>query len=762
MSARGTTDRLMCMLALAAVSALVFALPVSGLQRSSAPVANKLMVIHGYVVTPDGLPLPGAVVTGGGMHVATAADGSFTIPVAVPAQIGVSATGFKSTTIAVSASPARITLQPAPLAESVTVVGSARNAGVTSDATNTEVMAGERLRIAAASNADSVLRQFSSFVTFRRSTSLNSHPTSQGVSLLGAGSSGASRTLVVLDDLPLNDAFGGWVDWLRVPDIAISEVSVVEGGASSLYGNDALTGSVSMDTLQPSSDLLLVRAGGGNLGSRFVDSMAALGSGKLMSDVRIRSIHQAGFIPVPANLAGPVDDDLGVTAADIAPELRFVPSARAMFVVGGEYFGERRQNGTVLQRNSTALRQLDFRGVLDDFGVWRAAAFSQSETFASSFSSINPTRTVEKLVLDQRVPVLASGAMLDWSDTAGPVQVVAGGSWTRVGAMDSEFAPLAKTDRNRSNDGRQNLEGTFVELRGDAAPSLLLTAAVREDWWRNYDGFLAEQTGTTRYSDRSTRATSPSAGLVWRVHGPLSLRASAYESFRAPTLNELYRPFRLGNIQTLANPLLAAERYRGYQAGADYAVGSSWLLRATYFDGWLSNVITNVTLSATPVLITEKRENLGRVRPRGEEFSLRRQALSWLTLWGSYTHLNSDVTVAPEVALIGKQIPHMPRNNASAEALGTWHGWQTSLEERFGGYEFEDDRNTITLPSFWTTDLYVSRTLPSGPDWLRGLAPYIGIENLWNRRYAVAVTPTPNLNSPRAVTAGVQLQFGAR
>lgn len=54
--------------------------------------------------------------------------------------------------------------------------------------------------------------------------------------------SGASRALVLSDDAPQNDPFGGWVYWDRIPHAAIQTVEVSAGGASPLYGTDALRG----------------------------------------------------------------------------------------------------------------------------------------------------------------------------------------------------------------------------------------------------------------------------------------------------------------------------------------------------------------------------------------------------------------------------------------------------------------------------------------------------------------------------------------
>lgn len=65
--------------------------------------------------------------------------------------------------------------------------------------------------IAAATAPDHALRLDPAFSLFRRTDSLGANPTAQGVSLRGIGPSGASRTLVLLDGVPLNDPFGGWV-----------------------------------------------------------------------------------------------------------------------------------------------------------------------------------------------------------------------------------------------------------------------------------------------------------------------------------------------------------------------------------------------------------------------------------------------------------------------------------------------------------------------------------------------------------------------
>src|SRR3712207_3162165 len=78
-------------------------------------------------------------------------------------------------------------------------------------------------------NLDDRLRALPGFTLFRRSSSLVANPTTQGVSLRGLGSSGASRTLVLWDGVPINDPFGGWVYWTRVAPWEMERIEVTRG-----------------------------------------------------------------------------------------------------------------------------------------------------------------------------------------------------------------------------------------------------------------------------------------------------------------------------------------------------------------------------------------------------------------------------------------------------------------------------------------------------------------------------------------------------
>src|SRR5690349_23307197 len=111
---------------------------------------------------------------------------------------------------------------------------------------------------------DDLLRQVPGFTLFRRASSRVSNPTTQGVSLRGLGASGPSRALVLEDGVPLVDPFGGWVYWDRVPRAELSSVEVFRGGASNLYGSDALGGVVQFLSRVPAEPAASVDISYGN------------------------------------------------------------------------------------------------------------------------------------------------------------------------------------------------------------------------------------------------------------------------------------------------------------------------------------------------------------------------------------------------------------------------------------------------------------------------------------------------------------------
>src|SRR5207249_10728353 len=168
-----------------------------------------------------------------------------------------------------------ITVEPATLLETVTVTPTRTAQRLGDVPASVSVLTSEAIEASPALLADDVLRQVPSFSLFRRTSGLVAQPTAQGVSLRGIGPSGQSRTLVLLDAVPFNDPFGGWVYWTRVPLISVDRIEVTEDTASSLYGNYAMGGVINIVTSRPTPRTVEFKPQYGNHSSPKADVFAS-------------------------------------------------------------------------------------------------------------------------------------------------------------------------------------------------------------------------------------------------------------------------------------------------------------------------------------------------------------------------------------------------------------------------------------------------------------------------------------------------------
>jgi outer membrane receptor protein involved in Fe transport len=223
----------------------------------------------------------------------------------------------------------------------------------------------------------------------------------------------------------------------------------------------------------------------------------------------------------------------------------------------------------------------------------------------------------------------------------------------------------------------------------------------------------------------------------------LRARGSVYRSFRAPTLNELYREFRAGNAVTQANAALRPEKLFGAEAGFDL-VGELATLRFTAYRNSLGDLITNVTLSATPDLIVRQRQNAAEALSRGFEVD---GVARWRMLRGEARYLYADSRFGN-----GLRVPQIPRHQASGDIMLDWRGTLAALGTRRYGYQFEDERNLreSLLPGFQTVQLVVRQRLA------RHLSAVLTIENIFDREYLTGFTPTPTIGTPRLWRAGLR------
>ena len=715
--------------------------------------------ITGSVVDPSGSPVPGATVrlqapNGTLDEFRTGSDGrfEFTATAVGPLRIFVTAAGFAEAALPLTPNGAdlRVMLQPAPFFEAVNVTSSRTDAPRADATVTVTVLPASELLTSGALTLDDALKIVPGFTLFRRTSSRVSNPTAQGVTLRGLGGTGASRSLVLADGVPLNDAFGGWVYWDKLPQVAIDRIEVLRGSGSDLYGADAVGGVVQILTWHPRRPAARALVEAGSMATGRLSLFGGGRSGSWSYTIGGEWFSTAGYIAVAREQdpgiapRGPIDTEFGSKhrSGIASAEYQFRNGWR--FNAGGQVFTDNRLNGTPAVINDTASRQgtAEGAGALVG-GLFSARGFGGTQGYDQTFSAVSVDRTSEDLNRRQRVPTRVAGMGAQWVRALGRHTLLVGaeGKFIKGKTWETQLSAgrvLATLD----NGGTQRMWSTFVQDTFLASDRLTVVMGAHGDRWHT-------RSQNTSYNE-TLGSFNPRASLAYRLGGGISLRGSAYKGFRAPTLNELYRGFRAGNTQTNPNEALAPEKLTGGDGGM-LATRGRLSARVTGFWNVLDDVITNVTLSTTSQLITKQRANADKMRTAGVEVETGVRLPASLSVAFSSAIVNARFK--GDTSLRNNRVPQVPQYNVGLNIRYSPREWTASSQLRVTGMQFEDDLNAFRLRRATVLDVFGSRRFTAR------ISAFVAVENVFNNEYDVGRTPILTTGLPRAARAGIQFSL---
>lgn len=617
---------------------------------------------------------------------------------------------------------------------------------------------------------DSALAAVPGLSLFRRNSSLSANPTTQGVSLRSIAPSGAGRALVTLDGVPQNDPFGGWVIWSALPPEDVAAADIVRGAGAGPYGAGALTGVIALKEAAAAR----VGVSGGSLGTRRVVAAGGAELGTVALFASAMENASDGWIPVSPAQRGAADDKLTLDAKSVSLRAQYLSDDGTLISARLAAYRETRHSGIGDTASQTggeiASLTLSHRERAGSLG-WRIQAWLHESDFAQTSESIAPDRGTATPSNNQyATPAVGWGInaavrgadFLDW-EIGADVRTARGTAKENVAYVSGAFT------QGRVSGGKTLVGGIYAEAARHNG-EWLLTFGGRADAWSSSDGRIVstDLAGGATLSDIRSPSRSgilPTARFgLRRDFSEFYLRAAGYEGFRAPSLNELYRPFRLGNNVTAANPALSPEQLYGAEIGAGGTSGDfTWDLTA--FFNQLHAAITNVTIGRGPVTYPGAgfvpagglliwRENAGNIDAPGIEGNAA-YTFDTLTLRAAFDLLDQRVhggSQAPQ--LTGKSPSQAPRATITAGAdLSLPQNLTVSANVRYESNRWADDANTLRLGSATTLDARLTWTV--GED----LAVYLAADNLVNARVATTMSAdgVSNYDAPRTVRAGLTL-----
>ena len=736
--------------------AAVFAGPAAGQDRRGP--------ITGLVVDPSAAVVVGAAVAvegdgGRTVTVRTSADGRFSIP-EPPAGVlvlRVTATGFADAVLAVDESAARgeplhVVLPPAGLFETVTVTASRSDARLAAPAATT-VLTSAELTSTAAGPVDDALRNTPGFGLTRRSSSRVANPSSQGVSIRGLAGNAGSRTLVLADGLPLNDAFGGWVYWNRIPEAAIDRIEIVRGAAGDLYGGDAISGVIQLLTLSPSKPRARATLDAGSANTLRASLFGGGRRDAWSASIAGEWVRTDGLPVVAAAERGPVD----VPAySNYRGGLASIGYDGNLWRASGRIssYQEARGNGTLRVTNDTNWRQ--FSGTASGNlagGLWSMQGSGGRQHYFNNFSSIPAGRLTERPTGEQRVPSTFATGVAQWVRPWRSHVFLIGTEAKRTEGTvnDTPFSTTGVPGATVVAGGVEHVESVYGRAALLAAPRLTVIAGARADFWTSTPGEAVEAGAPPH----AANFFSPRLSAAWRASESVAVRASATRASRTPTLDELHRSSRIGNTLQLSNTLLDPERLTGLEAGVTL-MRVRVSMRATWFWNDLTQAITNITIGTTPSQVTRQKQNADNVRAQGLELDADVRPFPALKLNAGIVFTSSRFrNEAANPALEGLQVPQIP--SIQFNGAVTWtrtRALTLSAQWRGSNRQFEDDLNTLPLAGYAVLDAYASRAIA------KGLDVFAGCENVFDAEYQTGKTGNPPLTKigwPRTWRAGVRV-----
>ncbi|MBB3358658.1 MULTISPECIES: TonB-dependent siderophore receptor [unclassified Novosphingobium] len=653
----------------------------------------------------------------------------------------------------------------------IVVTGEGLGQSPAAPAYDTQTISAAQLQATASGRIDDALLSAAGVQQFRRSDSRASNPSAQGITLRALGGNATSRTLVLLDGVPMADPFFGYIPMTAIDPERLASVRVQRGGGSGAFGAGAVAGTVDM-TSAGAQSLGLLNAQGmvDDRGETSLSAALAPKLGQGFAVVTGRWDRGQGFWTtpesqrVPASVRARYDSwSTGVRAvAPLTPDVELQARVAA--------FEDNRTLRFAGADNGISGQDASLR--LVGRGAWQFDALAYVQT--RDFHAVTVSSTSFKKTLDQyATPSTGLGGKLELRPPVGGGHVLKlGTDWRRAEGETKENALSAATGlvtARRRAGGHTDDVGFFIEDDWTLG-TLVLTAGGRADRWAITQGHYEERNAAGVVT--STSATDPAVAArsgwqgSWRAGAMLNaaswaaLRGAAYTGLRLPTLNELYRSFTLaapnGNggvslTTTQRNPTLRNERLLGFEAGIDLTPAKGVMLSVTAFDNKVKDAIANVTLSSTGNTTVRQRQNVAAVHARGVELGAEVTA-GTVSFNGSLAWTDAKVE-APGTALNGMRPAQTPRIAASGTLA--WHPaphWTGALTLRHVGLAYEDDLQTAPLRAATTLDAFAQVPLTSWASLvLRG-------ENLFDTTIVTRNSGgTIDIGTPRTLWAGLRI-----
>lgn len=481
----------------------------------------------------------------------------------------------------------------------------------------------------------------------------------------------------LLDGVRLNEPKSNNINFPLVPLSLIERIEISRGGASFLYGENAMGGVANIVGLAPKNNGFrgVVKSLAGSFGEWGENFEVDTKKGDLGITMTGDTYHKRGF---RQNTSVEKQDFYAKLLWDVFEKGRLGLTylyANAALDRSGSI---RETNLRMFGREATE-RPRNFSDLKSNLGILNfdlepieSVAVSSnvfmrrtSELSVANFATFDTTDNELNLTADTwgfTVQADHSKDVIWWGITEG---FLVGVDYVKNDIDEDDFNRSKATLKNLSQavDSQSQKEaiGVFGKVSSSWNDRVGAYYGIRYDdiHFRNNDGINLDNNQPSEVSK-----ISHSMGVSYEIAKPVALSATYSHSFRSPTMSDLY-----------ANPLFGGNPALKPEESSDYEAGLQWkdkktLAKSTLF---LNHRVNEIGFDPNLIDGTHlfgRNNNFGKTERLGIENFAESRITPWLRLRGSHTYteavFKSNITTAE---ISGDHIPMVPRNRFTSDIL---------------------------------------------------------------------------------------------
>jgi len=583
---------------------------------------------------------------------------------------------------------------------------------------------------------------------------------SKNSSVTMRGLNSSSRTLILLNGIPLNKTAGGSVNWHIVQPDVIDNIEVYKGPNSALYGNNAMGGVISIRTKKPEKPIQgTVKAmissyqtygGMLDLGGRY----RIRDKKSLYWNINLFGRQGDGYILEPEDSRNEFDTEAYLKEINSHAMLGYQFNKNHTLELQHFFSNAKHGNGTQVYEEDggfdqyiTNIIQASYMGIAGRYHI-NANIFFHKEDYQQQSESMSQSNKykLSELSSDKH----DYGTTVNISRDIFKTQTLTFGIESKQGDVNSSTVYHTSTDRIDYT-GKLSTYALFVqdELRFSKGKGNLI-AGFRYDHDRFFDGSISIidptsntgfiQSQETEYQDDNWNNLSPKLALKYQVIKSTSLYGSIGTGFMPPKLDDMCMSGKIRKGFKVANPGLTPERLVNYEMGSTVNLiekikiePSLYLSMGNDFQ-YLIGTGDSIDTGGDDFKPVFQRRNVSKVRIAGAEITFTYSILPSLVYRANYAYNHSTITAYdadPESNkdLTGKFLNEVPMHQFFT-SITFQHKWvNTSISYQYIGEQWFDDENTLLLEPYSLVDLKLYRTF-----W-RKLKLTLIVQNLFDEVY---------------------------